>query len=171
MKRRLCWCPKPVMWELISFPMLCDNIVCFCCFFSTSRVDHSNTRLSSQLDRSPGNWMLLFSTLAALSFNTYIFILFLFTRRLSSGGEVLPYMGYVGMRCPKGYGFQTVYSGIRYVNQRVWVYNRVSFPGNWSILWSSWNRLGKPRIATEKCKKDQFGKFKFSHLSLKATLG
>ena len=48
--------------------------------------------------------MLLFSTLAALSFNTYIFILFLFTRRLSSGGEVLTYTGYVGMRCPKGYG-------------------------------------------------------------------
>ena len=134
------------MWELISFPMLCDNIVCFCCFFSTSRVDHSNTRLSSQLDRSPGNWMLLFSTLAALSFNTYIFILFLFTRGLSSGGEVLAYVGYVGMRCPKGYGFQAVYSHIGHVNQRVWVYNRVSFQGNWSIFWSFWGRLGKPRI-------------------------
>ena len=74
--------------------------------------------------------MLVFSILAALSLNTYIFVLFLFIRRLSSGGEVLAYMGYVGMRCPEGYGFQTVYSGIGYVNQRVWVQNRVSFPGN-----------------------------------------
>ena len=61
------------------------HIVCFCCFFSTSRVDHSNTRLSSQLDRSPGNWTVVFSILAALSCNTFIFILFLIIRRLSSG--------------------------------------------------------------------------------------
>ena len=66
--------------------MLCDTIVCFCCFFSTSRVDHSNTRLSSQLDRSPGNCMLVFSILAALSLNLYIFIFFLFIRRLSPRG-------------------------------------------------------------------------------------
>ena len=40
---------------------------------------------------------------------------------------VLPNMGYIGM-CPcEGYGFQAVYSGIGYINQRVWVWNRVSF--------------------------------------------
>ena len=27
----------------------------------------------------------------------------------------------------EGYGFQAVYSGIGYLSQRVWVYNRVSF--------------------------------------------
>ena len=65
--------------------------------------------------------MLVFSILAALSVNTFIFILFLIIRRLSPGGEVLPYVGYMGMCCSIGYGFQAVYSGIGYVNQRVWV--------------------------------------------------
>ena len=36
-------------------------------------------------------------------------------------GGVLPYMGYIGMCCCEGYGFQAVYSGIGYINQRVWV--------------------------------------------------
>ena len=40
---------------------------------------------------------------------------------------VLPNMGYIGMCRCEGYGFQAVYSGIEYINQRVWVYNRVSF--------------------------------------------
>ena len=31
----------------------------------------------------------------------------------------LPYMGYIGMRCCEGYGFQAVYSGIGYIDQRV----------------------------------------------------
>ena len=39
----------------------------------------------------------------------------------------LPYKGYIGMRRCQGYGFQAVYSGIGYINQRVWVKNRVSF--------------------------------------------
>ena len=64
--------------------------------------------------------MLVFSILAALSFNTFIFILFLIIRRLSPG-EVLPYMSYMGMYRSIGYGFQAVYSGIGYVNQGVWV--------------------------------------------------
>ena len=33
------------------------------------------------------------------------------------GGGLLPYMGYIY----EGYGFQAVYSGIGYINQRVWV--------------------------------------------------
>ena len=37
------------------------------------------------------------------------------------GGEVLPDMGYIGMCRCEGYGFQAVYSGIGYINQRVWV--------------------------------------------------
>ena len=36
-------------------------------------------------------------------------------------------MGYIGMCRFEGYGFQAVQSGIGYVNQRVWVQNRVSF--------------------------------------------
>ena len=45
------------------------------------------------------------------------------------GGEgVKPYMGYIGTMCRcEGYGFQAVYSGIGYINQSVWVQNRVSF--------------------------------------------
>ena len=31
------------------------------------------------------------------------------------GGEVLPYMGYIGMCCCEGYGFQAVYPGIGYI--------------------------------------------------------
>ena len=34
---------------------------------------------------------------------------------------VLPYMGYIGKCRSEGYGFETVYSGIGYINQRVWV--------------------------------------------------
>ena len=37
------------------------------------------------------------------------------------GGGVLPYMGYIVMCCCDGYGFQTVYSSIGYINQSIWV--------------------------------------------------
>ena len=44
------------------------------------------------------------------------------------GGGVLPYMGYIGMCRREGCGsVQAVYSRIGYINQRVWVQNRVSF--------------------------------------------
>ena len=36
-------------------------------------------------------------------------------------------MGFLGMYCCEGYGFQAVYSGMGYINQRVWVQNWVSF--------------------------------------------
>ena len=36
-------------------------------------------------------------------------------------------MGYIGMCRCEGYGFQAVYSRIGYINQRVWLQNRVSF--------------------------------------------
>ena len=36
-------------------------------------------------------------------------------------GGVLPYMGSIGMCRCEGYGFQTVYSRIGYINQNVWV--------------------------------------------------
>ena len=34
------------------------------------------------------------------------------------GGGVLPYMGYMGMGCCEGYGFQAVYSRIEYISIR-----------------------------------------------------
>ena len=37
------------------------------------------------------------------------------------GGGVLPYMGFIDMCRCEGYGFQAVYSGIGFINQRVWV--------------------------------------------------
>ena len=39
------------------------------------------------------------------------------------GGGVLPlpFMGYIGLCCCEGYGFQAVYSRIGYINQNVWV--------------------------------------------------
>ena len=43
------------------------------------------------------------------------------------GGGVLPYMGYIGMCRCVGYGFQVVYSRIGYINQSVWVWDRVLF--------------------------------------------
>ena len=37
------------------------------------------------------------------------------------GGGVLPYMGYIDMCRCEGNGFEAVYPGIGYINQRVWV--------------------------------------------------
>ena len=42
-----------------------------------------------------------------------------FSTRGGGGGGVLPYMGYIGMCRCEGYGFQAVYSGIRYINQNI----------------------------------------------------
>ena len=56
---------------------------------------------------------------------------------------VLPYMGYIGMCRCEGYGFQAVYSRIGYINQNIWVQNKVSFFRkliNWLKILS---RLGK----------------------------
>ena len=39
---------------------------------------------------------------------------------MPGGGGELPYMGYMGMCRCEGNGFQAVYSGIGYINQRVW---------------------------------------------------
>ena len=38
-----------------------------------------------------------------------------------AGGGVLPYIGYIGMYRCEGYGFKALYSGVGYINQRVWV--------------------------------------------------
>ena len=43
------------------------------------------------------------------------------------GGGTAIYIVYMGMCRCEGYGFQAVYSGIGYINQSVWVQNRVSF--------------------------------------------
>ena len=39
--------------------------------------------------------------------------------RFGGPGGVLPYMGYIGMCRCEGYGFQTVYSSMGYINQSV----------------------------------------------------
>ena len=59
------------------------------------------------------------------------------------GGGVLPYMGHIGMCRCEGYGFQAVYSSIGYINQSVWVWNRLSF---FTKLTSWLTRLRKPGI-------------------------
>ena len=41
--------------------------------------------------------------------------------KFSGGGGVPPYMGYIGMYCCEGYGFQAVYSWIGYINQSIWI--------------------------------------------------
>ena len=68
------------------------------------------------------------------------------------GGGVLAYMGHIGMCRCEGYGFQAVKSSIGYINQSVWVKNRLSFftkLTNWLKILS---RLSKPGIATQKYK-------------------
>ena len=42
------------------------------------------------------------------------------------GGRVLPYMGYIGMCCCEGCGFQAVYSRVGYINQSV--ESRIGYP-------------------------------------------
>ena len=59
------------------------------------------------------------------------------------GGGVLPYMGYIGMCRCEGYGFQAVYSRIGYINQSVWVKNRVSFFRKLISWLKILSRLGK----------------------------
>ena len=65
--------------------------------------------------------------------------------------EVLPYMGYIGMCCCEGYGFQAVYS--KYINQSIWVKKRVSFFTKLTSWLKILTRLRKPGIATQKYKK------------------
>ena len=67
----------------------------------------------------------------------------MFGRRPGGGGELLPCLGYIGMCRCEGYGFQAVYPSIGYINQSVWVENRVSFL----------TKLRKPGIANQKYKK------------------
>ena len=51
------------------------------------------------------------------------------------GVQVLPYTDYMGTMCrSEGYGFHAVYSGILYINQRVWVKDRVLFSRK-LIIW------------------------------------
>ena len=44
------------------------------------------------------------------SFHRFFCRCFLLSPFLPGGGGVLPYMGYIGMCCCEGYGFQAVYS-------------------------------------------------------------
>ena len=62
-------------------------------------------------------------------------------------------MGYIGMCRCEGYGFQAVYSSIGYINQSVWVQNRLSFFTKLTSWLKILSRLRKPGIATQKYKK------------------
>ena len=68
-------------------------------------------------------------------------------------------MGYIGMCCCEGYGFQAAYSCIGYMNQTVWVPNRVPF----FMTLTSWlkflSRLRKPGIASQKYDKMKSARF------------
>ena len=52
-------------------------------------------------------------------------------------------MGYIGMCRCEGYGFQAFYSRIGYINQSVWVQNRVSFFRKLISWLKILSRLGK----------------------------
>ena len=59
-------------------------------------------------------------------------------------------MGFIGMCRCEGYGFQAVSSRIGYINQNVWVQNRVSFFTKLTSWLKILARLRKPGIATQK---------------------
>ena len=94
---------------------------CCCCSFSHILIDSTSFIFSS----------------GTIMFNTTLQAIACENSRLSSlpaarnkgrrPGGVLPYMGYIGMCRCEGYGFQAVYSRIGYINQSVWLKNRVSF--------------------------------------------
>ena len=58
--------------------------------------------------------------LRVLYYATFSSTIYLSQNAVEARG-VLPYMGYIGMCRCEGYGFEAVYSGIGYINQRVWV--------------------------------------------------
>ena len=68
------------------------------------------------------------------------------------GGGILPYMGHIGMCRCEGYGSQAVYFSIRYINQSVWVYNRLSFFTKLTSWLNILSRLRKSGIASQKYK-------------------
>ena len=70
-----------------------------------------------------------------------------------AGGGALPCKGYIGMCRCEGYGFQAVYSRIRYINQGVWVQNRVSFFTKLTGWLKILSKLRKAGIAIQKYKK------------------
>ena len=61
-------------------------------------------------------------------------------------------MGHIGMCSCEGCGFQAVYSSIGYINQGVWVKNRLSFFTKLTSWLKILSRLRKPRIVTQKYK-------------------
>ena len=72
-------------------------------------------------------------------------------------------MGYIGMCCCEGCGFHAVNSRIGYINQYVWVKNRVSFFTKLTSLWKILSRLRQPGTATQK---NQIRKFKFTQIRI-----
>ena len=74
----------------------------------------------------PGSWHNYWRSfrniraLRVLYYATFSSTIYLSQNAVEARG-VLPYMGYIGMCHCEGYGFEAVYSGIGYINQRVWV--------------------------------------------------
>ena len=83
---------------------------------------------------------------------------------------VLPYMGYIGMCRCEGYSFQAVYSSIGYINQSVWVYNRLSFFTKLTSWLKILSKLRKPEIATEKYEKMKSASLNFHDSSSTALI-
>ena len=77
------------------------------------------------------------------------------------GRGVLPYMGHIGMCCCEGYGFHAVYSSIGYINQSVWVQNRLSFYKKLTRWLKILSTLRKPGIATQKYEQMKSASLKF----------
>ena len=70
-------------------------------------------------------------------------------------------MGHIGMCRCEGYGFQAVYSSIGYINQSIWVKNRVSFFTKLTSWLKILSRLRKPGIATQKYKQMKWASLNF----------
>ena len=70
-------------------------------------------------------------------------------------------MGHIGMCCCGGYGFQAVYSSTGYINQSIWVKNRVSFFTKLTSWLKILSRLRKPGIDTQKYKQMKWASLNF----------
>ena len=77
---------------------------------------------------------------------------------------------HIGMCRCEGYGFQAVYSSIGYINQSVWVSNRLSFFTKLTSWLKILSRLRKPGIATQKYKQMKSASLNFQESASKALI-
>ena len=86
-------------------------------------LDHVHKIMLDDADLAAGIIIGMFRKIRAmrvLYYATFSSTIYLSQNAVEARG-VLPYMGYIGMCHCEGYGFEAVYSGIGYINQRVWV--------------------------------------------------